>query len=622
MKSRLTVGKKISLGFGVVVLLLGLVALAGLMGVDHLVSDAKEVIKGNRIDGLLAQKEVDHLIWANKVNALMTDDRVTTLDVELDHRKCGFGTWLYSPDRALVEKWIPTLAPLLKQIEQPHKALHDSARKIKEVFHRVDSTLPERLAEKEADHLIWAAAVRDALMEHKTKLDVQMDPDKCGLGKWLASDQARQAYQGGTPEFKEVFDKLTSAHRKMHESAARMDGLMTTPDEAATIFRVETLPWLENTLAGLRALRRAVRLEMEGARKAYQIYAEETVPALNQVKTILGQIRGQARGHVMTDEVMLGQAQETKVRVIILGALAVFAGIFLAFLITRGIVTTLRQVSGHIDEGADQLASATSQMVSASQNLAEGAMQQSATCQATNATLVEMASMTGQNAEHARQADKLLKQTDQIARQAGEAMVQLSGSMDDISEAGQETQQIIKTIDEIAFQTNLLALNAAVEAARAGESGAGFAVVAEEVRHLATRSAQAARSTADLIEMTVKRVEDGTHLAKMTGQKFNEVLDGLGHVGQLVSQISAATEEQRQGIEQISKSSSEMEGAIEANSSQAEETAAVAEQLRDQSQSFKTTSDDLLLMVGLDSTRKHLVLLPYRAGRGWDAPAD
>jgi methyl-accepting chemotaxis protein len=120
--------------------------------------------------------------------------------------------------------------------------------------------------------------------------------------------------------------------------------------------------------------------------------------------------------------------------------------------------------------------------------------------------------MTKQNAENAAQADVLMKEANSVVSQADESMKEMTVSMKEISTASEETSKIIKTIDEIAFQTNLLALNAAVEAARAGEAGAGFAVVAEEVRNLAMRSADAAKSTAELIEGTVKKVSDGTQL--------------------------------------------------------------------------------------------------------------
>ena len=136
--------------------------------------------------------------------------------------------------------------------------------------------------------------------------------------------------------------------------------------------------------------------------------------------------------------------------------------------------------------------------------MAEGASEQAASLEETSSSLEEMSSVTNQNAAHAQEADVLMKESNRVVNQANDSMVELTVSMDEILKAGEETQKIIKTIDEIAFQTNLLALNAAVEAARAGEAGAGFAVVADEVRSLAIRAADAAKNTANLIEGTAE----------------------------------------------------------------------------------------------------------------------
>ena len=145
-----------------------------------------------------------------------------------------------------------------------------------------------------------------------------------------------------------------------------------------------------------------------------------------------------------------------------------------------------------------------------------------------------------------------------------------------ISKASEETSKIIKTIDEIAFQTNLLALNAAVEAARAGEAGAGFAVVADEVRNLAMRAAEAAKNTADLIEGTVKKVQDGSLLVATTNDAFSQVKESTTQVGNLVSEITEASKEQSSGIEQVNIAISEMDKVVQQNAANAEEMNAQA----------------------------------------------
>jgi methyl-accepting chemotaxis protein len=223
MFRNMTVGRKIGLGFGAVLVALAVVVTLSFTGVSGIVGNAEEVIYGNRIDGELAQKEVDHLNWINRVNALLTDESVTTLDVETDHTKCAFGKWLYSDRRKEAERHIPGLSGILSDIEAPHQHLHESAIEIDKHFCQADADLPGLLAARMVDHLHWANKIRDCLLTNCDSLKVEIDGTKCALGKWLETDKAKAAYRNGGDAFRAAWDRMVESHRKLHTSAHRIN---------------------------------------------------------------------------------------------------------------------------------------------------------------------------------------------------------------------------------------------------------------------------------------------------------------------------------------------------------------------------------------------------------------
>ncbi len=242
----------------------------------------------------------------------------------------------------------------------------------------------------------------------------------------------------------------------------------------------------------------------------------------------------------------------------------------------------LTEVTIEVRRTAVAVYSGAHQIVQGNTDLSSRTEEQASSLEETASSMEEFTGTVRQNANNAREANQLSSNARQQAERGGAVVGAAIAAMAEINASAKRIADIIGVIDEIAFQTNLLALNAAVEAARAGEQGRGFAVVASEVRNLAQRSAGAAKEIKDLIQDSVRKVEDGSKLVDQSGAALGEIVSSVKRVSDIIAEIAAASQEQSSGIEQVNRAISQMDQATQQNAALVEEAAAASESLEEQ----------------------------------------
>lgn len=277
-------------------------------------------------------------------------------------------------------------------------------------------------------------------------------------------------------------------------------------------------------------------------------------------------------------------------------ALAVAAGVVL---IVRGINQSLRQITGQLSESARQTAEAAAQISAASHALAQGASEQAATIEETTASTQEVQALAAKSEGRSRETAQLVKSSEARFSVASLSLEQSVTAMSDIHAQSGKISKIIKVIDEIAFQTNILALNAAVEAARAGEAGAGFAVVAAEVRNLSQRCSQAAHDTTTLIEESISKAKDGKVKVDHVAQTLEGLIGESAAIARLVKEATGSRQSEKETLDRIAQAISQVDSLTQHTAASAEQGASAASELNAQSESLQDLVGTLEQMVGI-----------------------
>jgi methyl-accepting chemotaxis protein len=459
--------------------------------------------------------------------------------------------------------------------------------------------------------LIWFSLAFIALMALIGTLTISIVKQKVveGAQEKLRSDLALseawidEKYPG---EWNIRGDSLFKGQRRMNGNNELVDLIGTLIGDTATIFLGDTRVATnlkdarDNRAVGTRASDQVVEAVLK--RGGMYVGKAQVADVWNQtaykpIKNTEGKILGMLYVGVPNtryEQIGNGIAR----RMVFMGLLGVFIIAIVGYLLASSITRPVLRVIDGLTGGSDDLKQVSAQILSGSRALSQGVSAQAASLEETSSSLEEMASMTRQNADHAQNADRLMQEeAAPNFRVIGERMEIMQQAMKAVVTSSEETAKIVKTIDEIAFQTNLLALNAAVEAARAGEAGAGFAVVANEVRNLALRTTEAAKNTQNLIEISKGRIREATGLYRQVSESMGVNVRVAGQMGELVEEIAAASREQAQGIEQVNRAVAEMDRVVQQNAIHAADSAAAVSQMNAQSEQFQSFVIDLERLV-------------------------
>jgi len=586
----LTIGKKITLGFGLLFALLILVALiayTALGGAGRRLAlfadSAQETYAAASLESSMQALKLavnDFLATGSAESIAACDTARQALDVDLGRA----AKLIVEPTRAA------EIAKARDLLATYHAAFADLVAN-----HKARVAVESNILTPQGK--IIADGLQQMLAQAKTQGDMNAAFQiSNGLKAFFECTSLVNAFllTSDTPKAtaaREALAVTVSQIQKMQKDQVEMEKLdATLKDDAKT----ELLKKLQQTAVTFQAgLDQVVSGEQARAKilaERINRVAPEFTASLSRVKTSVHDYQSELENRTHIEQ------RRNEVVVLTITSVGLVLGAVFAWLITRGVTHRITEVAARLATESDKTGAAAQQVSSASQSMANGASQQAASLEETSSSLHEMASMTSRNSENAQNAKTLANQARQTADAGAIDMEQMKTAMAAIKGSSTEISKIIKTIDEIAFQTNILALNAAVEAARAGEAGLGFAVVADEVRNLAQRCAGAAKETADKISASTEKSEQGARISEKMAANLAAIVDKTRQLDERIAEIAQSSHEQSEGIGQLNSAVASMDKITQENAALAQESSASAEELKSQAEQVRSAVSELMRM--------------------------
>lgn len=606
MGSTMTLGKRISMGFGILVFIM---LVLGMVGVLNMRSASSDAVKLSDVYAPEVQVASDIFKATNDLRYntrafMLRDDEVALANAKKDFEvlktylsqaetlSTKYNLKLLADNEKIVSR---VLANYMASVERAEKnlankkaydaAMVDSAalflKNTDEYSSSLENSFKQAIIDK-ADKTVLLNKVEETIALKKIMLIV--------TGARVYGQRAQVKNDVS------MLEKAVGRFEELYKLIAQLNASTTNLSNLEQLKNIESAA--KSYEASLRGFVEVMYKSAEESKLLVKI-AIEMIDAAEAVSTLgLNTVRDVSKEST--------SSLNTASFVMIIGlVLAFFISIVVAFFIIRSIVKIVTESVQSLAEGTTQVVSASEQISSASVSLAEGASSQASSVEEVSATIEQATASNNQNADNSREANILAQHSNDAAKIGNQRVVELMGAMEQITASSQKIARIIKTIDEIAFQTNLLALNAAVEAARAGEHGLGFAVVAEEVKNLAERSAGAAKEITGIIEASIDQVKMGTDVANKTKESFTDILNGIKKTSDLIGEIAISAKEQAEGMNQIAIAMGSVDQVTQQNASASEETAAAAEELNAQALSMLDNVAEIAALAGFDMGKEH-----------------